>query len=108
LALAFIFDSVGFGEWFVLLAVVLVVVGPNRLPATARKMGQLYARLCRAADGFKRQLLDMDAEMSRAAADLQKEAEDAFRLDGDEASAASAAHSDDALPEQDDGAEAET
>ena len=85
--LAFIFDSVGFGEWFVLLAVVLVVVGPKRLPATARKLGQYYGRFCRAAEGFKRQLLDMDDEFARAAADAQREAEDAFKIDGDEAAA---------------------
>jgi len=35
--LAFLFDSAGFGEWFVLLAVVLVVVGPKNLPSTARR-----------------------------------------------------------------------
>ena len=87
MALAFIFDSVGFGEWFVLLAVVLVVVGPRRLPATARKLGQWYARFCRAAEGFKRQLLDMDAEFAREAADAAREAEDAFKIDGDESKA---------------------
>ena len=84
---AFIFDSVGFGEWFVLLAVVVVVVGPKRLPETARKLGQWYARLCRAAEGFKRQLMDMDADVTRAAADAKREAEDAFRIEGDESSA---------------------
>ena len=65
--LALIFDSVGFGEWFVLLAVVLVVVGPRRLPETARKIGQYYAKFRRAAEGFRRQLLDMDTEFTRAA-----------------------------------------
>ena len=87
MALAFIFDSVGFGEWFVLLAVVLVVVGPKRLPATARKLGQMYSRFCRAAEGFKRQLLDMDSPVDREAEELARLAEDAFRIDGDEATA---------------------
>ncbi len=64
---AFIFDSVGFGEWFVLLAVILIVVGPRRLPETARKFGQYYAKFRRAAESFKRQLLEMDTEISRAA-----------------------------------------
>ena len=67
MTLALIFDSVGFGEWFVLLAVVLIVVGPKRLPETARKLGQYYAKFRRAADAFKRQLLDMDTEFTRAA-----------------------------------------
>ena len=57
---AFIFESVGFGEWFVLLAVVLVVVGPKRLPSTARQLGKYYGKFRRAADSFKRQLMDMD------------------------------------------------
>lgn len=73
MTLAFIFDSVGFGEWFVLLAVVLIVVGPKRLPETARKLGQYYAKFRRAAEGFKRQLLDMDTEFTRAAEEAANE-----------------------------------
>ncbi len=91
MALAIIFDGVGFGEWFVLLAVVLVVVGPKRLPATARKFGQYYAKFRRAADSFKRQLLDMDTELTnsvreaageieRAANEVTNAAEDMFRI----------------------------
>ena len=87
MTLAIIFDSVGFGEWFVLLAVVLVVVGPKRLPSTARKFGQFYAKFCRAAENFKRQLLDMDSEISRAANEADSLAEDAFKIEGDEATA---------------------
>jgi|SRR5574344_722995 Sec-independent protein translocase protein TatA len=64
---ALIFDSVGAGEWFVLLAVVLIVVGPKRLPSTVRQFGQYYAKFRRAAESFKRQLLDMDTEFTRAA-----------------------------------------
>ena len=63
---AVIFNGVGVGEWFVLLAVVLIVVGPKRLPETARKLGQYYAKFRRAAEGFKRQLLDMDSDVGRA------------------------------------------
>ena len=37
---ALIFDSVGAGEWIVLLAVILVVMGPKRLPSTLRTIGQ--------------------------------------------------------------------
>ena len=84
MTLAVIFDSVGFGEWCVLLAVVLVVVGPKRLPATARKLGHYYAKFRRAAESFKRQLLDMDVEFTKAAADAEREAEDAFRFDDDD------------------------
>ena len=75
MALAIIFDGVGFGEWFVLLAVVLVVVGPKRLPATARKFGQYYAKFRRAADSFKRQLLDMDTELTSSVREAAGEIE---------------------------------
>ena len=62
MSFAVIFDSVGFGEWFVLLAVVLVVVGPKNLPSTARKIGHYYSKFRRAAESFKRQIMDMDTE----------------------------------------------
>ena len=65
MTLAIIFDSVGAGEWLVLLAVLLVVIGPQRLPSTARKIGAYYSKFRRAAESFKRQLMDMDLEMER-------------------------------------------
>ena len=37
MSFAFIFESVGGTEWFVLLGVVLIVVGPKNLPSAARK-----------------------------------------------------------------------
>lgn len=70
---AIVFDSVGGGEWLLLLAVVLVVIGPKNLPAAARKMGQVMSQLRRAADEFKRQIMTMDEEMRRTADDIKKE-----------------------------------
>ena len=81
MALAIIFDSIGVGEWLVLLAVVLVVVGPKRLPATARTIGKHYAKFRRAADSFKRQLMEMDTEINRAVEEAQREAESAVGVD---------------------------
>ena len=78
---AFIFDSVGFGEWFVLLAVVLIVVGPKRLPETARTLGRYYSKFRRAADSFKRQIMDMDREIERAAAEYAKPVEETVQTD---------------------------
>ena len=72
MALAIIFESVGVGEWLVLLAVVLVVVGPKNLPSTARKFGQYYSKFRRAADGFKRQLMEMDTEFTNAVAEAER------------------------------------
>ena len=72
--LAIIFDSVGAGEWLVLLAVLLVVVGPKNLPSTARKIGAYYSKFRRAAESFKRQLMDMDLEMERELRKAEEEA----------------------------------
>ena len=84
MTLAIIFDSVGAGEWLVLLAVLLVVIGPERLPATARKLASHYAKFRRAAESFKRQLMDMDLEMEREfrkAADEVKKVEAEVKTD---------------------------
>lgn len=70
---AFVFDSIGGGEWLVLLAVILIVVGPKNLPSAARKMGQVMSKLRRAADEFKRQLMTMDDEMRRTADELKRD-----------------------------------
>ena len=74
MTLAIIFDSVGAGEWLVLLAVLLVVMGPQRLPSTARKIGAYYSKFRRAAESFKRQLMDMDLEMEREFRKAEEEA----------------------------------
>ena len=85
--LALIFDSAGVGEWFVLLAVVLVVAGPKRLPGVARTFGRYYARFRRAADGFRRQLMELESEIQREGSDALREAQDAFTIEGNEATA---------------------
>ncbi len=72
MTLAIILDSVGFGEWFVLLAVVLIVVGPRRLPSVARTIGQYYSRFRRAADNFKRQIMDMETEFDKGVAEVER------------------------------------
>ena len=74
---AFVFDSVGAGEWLLLLAVLLVVMGPKRLPGVLRKFGSQYAKFRRAADGFKRQLMEMDTEFERAVNSAEREFEEA-------------------------------
>ena len=86
--LAINFDSVGAGEWLILLAVVLVVMGPQRLPSTARKIGNYYSRFRRAAESFKRQLMDMDLEMEREIQKAESEVKsgiDEVKLGADEA-----------------------
>lgn len=83
MSLAIIFDSVGAGEWLVLLAVLLVVMGPKRLPSTARTIGSYYSKFRRAADSFKRQLMDMDYEMEREIEKARREAEAAMTIPDD-------------------------
>ena len=83
MTLAIIFDSVGAGEWLVLLAVLLVVMGPKRLPSTARTIGSYYSKFRRAADSFKRQLMDMDYEMEREIEKARREAEAAMTISDD-------------------------
>lgn len=62
LTLALFFDSVGAAEWLVLGVVILIVVGPKRLPEVARKLGRMTEMFRRAADEFRRQLMTMDQE----------------------------------------------
>ena len=81
MTLAILFDSVGAGEWLVLLAVLLVVIGPKNLPSTARKFGAYYSKFRRAAESFKRQLMDMDLEMER---ELRKAEAEAKAMVGEE------------------------
>ena len=90
MTLALLLESAGFGEWFILLAVVLIVVGPRKLPSAARKIGNTYAKFRRAAESFKRQLLDMETEVTRVVDEAEKGVDDAFKVEGDEASAAPA------------------
>ena len=74
MTLAILFDGVGAGEWLVLLAVLLVVIGPKNIPSTARKIGAYYSKFRRAAESFKRQLMDMDLEMEREIRKAEEEA----------------------------------
>ena len=70
---AFVLESVGSGEWLVLLAVILIIIGPKNLPSAARKMGQVMSKLRRAADEFKRQLMTMDEEMKKTADEIKRD-----------------------------------
>jgi Tat protein translocase TatB subunit len=85
--LAMVDMGIGVGEWFVLFVVLLIVMGPKRLPEAARKIGEYSAKIRRAAESFKRQLMDLETEFNKAAAEAEsevKQIEDAFKSDGDE------------------------
>ena len=84
---AFIFDNVSFGEWTLLIVVFLIVMGPRKIPQTARTLGNYYSRLRRAAEAFKRQLMDLETEFNKVATEAEsevKEVESVFASEGDE------------------------
>lgn len=45
------------GELLIIAAIALVVIGPERLPQATRTMGQMYARVRREAENFRRALV---------------------------------------------------
>jgi TatA/E family protein of Tat protein translocase len=81
--IAFLTGSVGAGEWIMLFAVVLVVVGPRRLPEVARKFGRTMEMFRRAADEFKEQLMSMDQEINKNVSDASGSS-DIEGVEGDE------------------------
>ena len=46
--------SIGFTEIAVIVAVALIVVGPERLPREIRRLGRMYGQMRRAADELRR------------------------------------------------------
>jgi len=58
-------ESAGWGEMLVLFVVILIVVGPKRLPEAARKLGRMMEMFRRAADEFKSQIMSMDQEPAK-------------------------------------------
>ena len=101
MTLAFVFDSVGAGEWLMLLAVLLVVIGPKRLPGVLRKFGNQYAKFRRAAESFKRQLMEMDTEFERAVDSAAREAEEAAKIPDFEDPASEPAEAPSTAPNED-------
>lgn len=49
--------SLGFGELLVVGVLLLLVVGPERLPHATRTLGRLYGRMRRAADELRRAMV---------------------------------------------------
>ncbi len=55
--------NVGSGEMLVILLLALIVLGPDKLPETARKVGKVVGELRRMSSGFQqemRQAMDVD------------------------------------------------
>ncbi len=67
--IAFFGGSVGASEWLMLFVVILIVVGPSKLPELARKFGRTMEMFRRAADEFKEQLMNMDRDIGETVTD---------------------------------------
>lgn len=48
--------GVSLAELFVILGVLLLVLGPDKLPETARALGKFFAELRRSSDSIKREI----------------------------------------------------
>ena len=57
--------NIGFGELLVLVALVLIVVGPERLPQMMRSMGRMYGKVRRQSDELRRAFM-AEADMLNA------------------------------------------
>ena len=73
------FDSAGFGEWLLFMAVVLIIVGPKRLPAAARKLGKIMSDIRRSAEAFKNEVMRLDEPpQSDSGPDIPKQGDDPY------------------------------
>jgi sec-independent protein translocase protein TatB len=81
--------GLNFSEILVIVIVLIVVVGPERLPPMLRSAGRYYGQVKRMSDEFRRALmLEVDREEAeQRAAQFKKRREEARRL-ADEARAA--------------------
>ncbi len=80
--------DIGFSEIVVIAVVALIVIGPERLPKTARTLGHLFGRLQRYVNEVKAdisremeldELRKLQKEVQTAAADLKSSVESAAR-----------------------------
>ncbi len=75
--------GVGYGELLLLFALILVLFGPNRLPAIARKLGKVLEQLRTAASLFQQNLLSLDDDVNENVSEGKGEG-DASPSDKDE------------------------
>jgi sec-independent protein translocase protein TatB len=79
--------NVGAGELFVILAVALVVLGPNRLPEAVRTAGKVVGEVRRITGGFQQELrsaLEADGTDGTDGADPHDDGLDEDELDEDD------------------------
>jgi len=68
--------GLGFSEILVILALALIVVGPDKLPELAQKLGRIIWQLKHTAEEFRKEIalppLDLDNPLKREIDDLKK------------------------------------
>jgi sec-independent protein translocase protein TatB len=67
--------NVGTGELLVILLIALIVLGPDKLPDTARKIGNVMGELRRMSSGFQNEMRSAMNEVTRTPREPVKEPE---------------------------------
>lgn len=67
--------NVGAGELLVILLIALIVLGPDKLPETARKVGNVMGELRRMSSGFENEIRAAMDEVVRPPLETVKETE---------------------------------
>jgi len=67
--------NVGAGELLVILLIALIVLGPDKLPETARKIGNVMGELRRMSSGFQNEMRAAMDEVVRPPLETVKEPE---------------------------------
>jgi sec-independent protein translocase protein TatB len=65
--------NVGAGELLVILLIALIVLGPDKLPDAARKMGNVMSELRRMSSGFQNEMRSAMDEVTRTPLETVKE-----------------------------------
>ena len=65
--------NVGAGELLVILLIALIVLGPEKLPDAARKMGNVMGELRRMSSGFQNEMRSAMDDVTRAPLEPVKE-----------------------------------
>jgi sec-independent protein translocase protein TatB len=65
--------NVGAGELMVILLIALIVLGPDKLPETARKMGNVMGELRRMSSGFQNEMRSAMDDVTRPPLETVKE-----------------------------------
>jgi sec-independent protein translocase protein TatB len=65
--------NVGAGELMVILLIALIVLGPDKLPETARKIGNVMGELRRMSSGFQNEMRSAMDEVARPPVETVKE-----------------------------------